>query len=99
MTLKITRETLLNGTVRARILEYAAQHPSWLSHRGGDGGAARGNSRPARCRAGFMGVRLWVADLEPGLPLCREAAGAAARLAPALLPETVHGRVRRRRRA
>lgn len=27
MTLKITRETLLNGTVRARLLEYAAQHP------------------------------------------------------------------------
>ncbi len=27
MTLKITRETLLNGTVRARQLEYAAKHP------------------------------------------------------------------------
>ena len=27
MTLKITRETLLNGTVRARVLEYAAQNP------------------------------------------------------------------------
>jgi cation transport protein ChaC len=32
VTLKITRETLLNGTVRARILEYAAQHPE-LSYR------------------------------------------------------------------
>jgi glutathione-specific gamma-glutamylcyclotransferase len=27
VTLKITRETLLNGTVRARLREYAAQHP------------------------------------------------------------------------
>jgi glutathione-specific gamma-glutamylcyclotransferase len=27
VTLKITRETLLNGTVRARQLEYAAKHP------------------------------------------------------------------------
>jgi cation transport protein ChaC len=32
VTLKITRETLLNGTVRARILEYAALHPE-LSYR------------------------------------------------------------------